>query len=144
MSKIDLAQLQPEQLVELRATTESEIQHFTQLLHALQTAQAKLNECVATIANMELAQLDDLLVPMTGSLYLPGKRKAKDQYLVDIGTGYFVEKTALEATKVYEGKLAKLAENATKLRDILGQKNNVMNSINMALRSKLASEEAAK
>jgi len=34
----------------------------------------------------------DVLVPLTPSLYVPGKLKNVGSVLVDVGTGYFVEK----------------------------------------------------
>ena len=138
---IDLAQLTPQQIVELRKTTELEIQHFTQSLQALQTAQSKLKECVSSIDLMVKSDGNDLLVPMTSSLYLPGKVLDKEKYLVDIGTGYYVEKLAEEAKKVYEAKITKLNEDAKKLRDILVQKNEVMNHMTLVLRSKMVEYE---
>lgn len=139
--KIDLTQLQPQQIIELRKSTEEEISHFTQSLQALQTAQTKLKECITSVENMEQATSDSLLVPMTSSLYLPGKIAKKDEYLVDIGTGYFVGKLAAEAKVVYETKIKKLNEDSQKLRDILVQKNEILNSMNMVLRSKMIEYE---
>ena len=34
-----------------------------------------------------IAQNKEILVPLTGSLYVPGKLKSSDRVLVDIGTG---------------------------------------------------------
>ena len=33
-----------------------------------------------------------LLVPLTTSLYVPGTLASKDKVVVDVGTGYYVEK----------------------------------------------------
>lgn len=139
--RIDLSQLAPQQLAEIRKSTEQEIQHFTQSLQALQTAQLKLQDCINTIDSMEQSTTEDLLVPMTSLLYLPGKVKQKDHYLVDIGTGYFVEKTAKDAQVVYQKKLTKLDEDSKKLKDILILKNDAINNINMILRKKVAEME---
>ncbi|CUM64236.1 uncharacterized protein PRCAT00001831001 [Priceomyces carsonii] len=138
---INLSQLQPQQLLELRKSTEQEVNHFTNSLQALQTAQSKLKDCITSINKMEASDSKDLLVPLTSSLYLPGKVEAKDNYLVDIGTGYFVSKLAKDARKVYETKIIKLDNDAKKLKDILLQKNEIMNSINMTLRSKMIEYE---
>jgi hypothetical protein len=35
-----------------------------------------------------------ILVPLTSSLYVPGKMADIDTYMVDVGTGYFVEKVS--------------------------------------------------
>lgn len=139
--RVDLTQLQPQQLMELRKSTELEIQHFTQSLQALQTAQSKLQDCMNTIDNMEATKNENVLVPMTSSLYLPGRVVAKNDYLVDIGTGYFVEKNASDAKQVYQKKLTKLGDDLKKLRDILVLKNESINHINMVLRKKVMEQE---
>lgn len=139
--RIDLTQLQPQQIIEFRKNTEEEINHFTQSLQALQTAQSRLKECIASVEGMEKTEDDDLLVPLTSSLYLPGKISKKDEFLVDIGTGYFVSKLAPEAKKVYEQKITKLDGDSKKLKDILVQKNEILNSINLVLRNKMIEYE---
>lgn len=139
--KIDLTQLQPQQIIEFRKSTEEEVNHFTQSLQALQTAQSKLKDCITSVENMENSKGGELLVPLTSSLYLPGKIAQKDEYLVDIGTGYFVGKLATETKLVYENKINKLNEDSKKLKDILVQKNDILNSINLVLRNKMIEYE---
>lgn len=139
--KVDLNQLQPQQLVEFRKSIDQEINHFTQSLQALQTAQSKLKDCISSVESMEKSTNDELLVPLTSSLYLPGKITTKDQYLVDIGTGYFVEKLADDAKKVYETKINKLNDDSSKLKSILVQKNEILNNINLVLRKKMIEYE---
>lgn len=34
----------------------------------------------------------EILVPLTGSMYVPGVVKSVDKFIIDIGTGYYVEK----------------------------------------------------
>lgn len=43
--------------------------------------------------------------------------------LVDIGTGYYVEKSAAEAEAFYAGKVETLSKNLADLEKILGQKS---------------------
>ncbi|KAG7192595.1 subunit of tubulin prefoldin [Scheffersomyces spartinae] len=138
---VDLKLLPPQQILELRNSTEREVEHFTQSLQALQTAQAKLKECLGSVDSMGKSESDDLLVPLSSSLYLPGKIVNKDEYLVDIGTGYFVGKLGKEAKAVYESKIEKLNEDSNKLREILVQKNEIINSMNIVLRSKMAESQ---
>lgn len=139
--KIDLTQLQPQQIIEFRKSTEEEVNHFTSSLQALQTAQSKLKDCITSVENMENSKGENLLVPITSSLYLPGKIAQKDEYLVDIGTGYFVGKLAKDSKLVYENKIKKLNEDSKKLKEILVQKNEILNSINLVLREKMIEYE---
>lgn len=90
---------------------------------------------------MKKQESKDLLVPLTSSLYLPGKVENPEKFLVDIGTGYYVEKNSEEAKKVYEGKIKKLDQDSGKLKDILVQKNEILNQINLALRAKVLEME---
>ncbi|KAK6454111.1 subunit of tubulin prefoldin [Scheffersomyces xylosifermentans] len=139
---VDLNSLAPQQLVDFRKSIDQEINHFTQSLQALQTAQTKLKECITSIDNLESSKSDDLLIPLTSSLYLPGKSLKKNEFLVDIGTGYFVEKSAKDAKQVYEFKINKLNDDAKKLKDILVQKNEILNSVNLVLRKKMIEYES--
>ncbi|KAF8000575.1 prefoldin alpha subunit [Metschnikowia aff. pulcherrima] len=141
--RVDLSQLEPQQLVEIRKSTEQEIQHFTQSLQALQTAQLKLQDCISTIDSMDASENSEILVPMTSSLYLPGKTQEKGRYLVDIGTGYFVEKNSFDAKLVYQKKHTKLEGDLKKLKEILVQKNDIMNNINMVLRKIMMEQDKA-
>ena len=48
----------------------------------------------------------ELLIPITSSLYVPGKLSGKD-ILVDIGTGYYVEKVDSVLTlRIYPAQLS--------------------------------------
>lgn len=91
---------------------------------------------------MSSSKSSELLVPLTSSLYVPGRAVDTDEYLVDIGTGYFVGKLAADAKKVYETKIKKLTEDSAKLKDIIVLKNDIMNLINMVLRSKQQEQQA--
>lgn len=42
------------------------------------------------------------LIPLTSSLYVPGKLADCENVIVDVGTGYFVEKVSIKATIVRE------------------------------------------
>ncbi|KAI5969125.1 GIM5 [Candida margitis] len=139
--KIDLNSLPPQQLVELRKNIDQEINHFTQSLQALQTAQLKLKDCITSINNLEKSKADEMLIPLSSSLYIPGKAVTKQDYLVDIGTGYYVEKKAEDAKKVYDTKIKKLDDDAKKLKDILVQKNELLNGLNLILRRKVIEME---
>lgn len=138
---IDLNSLAPQQLVDFRKSIDQEITHFTQSLQALSTAQSKLKECITSINNLEKSKEDSLLVPLTSSLYIPGQVVSKNDYLVDIGTGYYVEKNADNAKVVYDNKIKKLDEDAKKLKSILVQKNELLNTVNLILRKKVIEME---
>ena len=46
-----------------------------------------------------------MLVPITSSLYVPGETAPLDNVLVDVGTGYFIEKSVEEAQAFLKRKM---------------------------------------
>ena len=63
-----------------------------------------------------------MLVPVTESLYVPGKVGATDKVLVDIGTGYFVEKTPKGAEEYCKKKVQELRVNMERIMSVVQQK----------------------
>lgn len=47
----------------------------------------------------------EVLVPLTGSMYVPGVIKDTEKVLVDVGTGYYVEKDIPEAKDYFNRKV---------------------------------------
>ena len=67
-----------------------------------------------------------ILVPLTPSLYVPGKLASTDTVLVDIGTGFYVEKTPSAAQNFYKGKVEELGKNLGDLEKIVqGKQGNL-------------------
>jgi len=64
-----------------------------------------------------------LLVPLTTSLYVPGTLSSSSTVLVDVGTGFFVEKSTTDAIKFYNGKVDDLTENLTEIENVVGGKS---------------------
>lgn len=60
---------------------------------------------------------------MTSSLYVPGTLASTDTVLVDVGTGFYVEKTTEQAKKFYETKVQELGKNVKDLESIVQGKN---------------------
>jgi len=87
-----------------------------------------------------------ILVPLTSSLYVPGKLADTSNVLVDVGTGYYIEKVCFihvyvfeisprslnanvcekstkDATKFYEKKVEELGTNLKKIEGYIQEKS---------------------
>jgi prefoldin alpha subunit len=79
-----------------------------------------------------------LLIPLTTSLYVPAtlasgppdsssssseKFSSAPSVLVDIGTGFFVEKSPEDGIKFYKGKVDDLTKNLVEIEKAVGGKN---------------------
>ncbi|KAG5438289.1 hypothetical protein PCANB_002777 [Pneumocystis canis] len=116
--EVDLKTLSIIQLEEIRKQIQLELNHFTNSYSKLKQAQFKFQECKNTV-NLLMKQENDhkeILVPLTSSLYVSGFLFSnQEKVLVDIGTGYYVEKTIEGAIKFYEERIKYLDIN---LRDL--------------------------
>ena len=67
----------------------------------------------------------DVLVPLTGSMYVPGKLTNPDKVTVDIGTGYYVEKSSKDAKDYFDRKVKFVTENMERVQGIGNEKAKI-------------------
>ena len=101
-----------QQLSSIKKRLDDELEHLTTSFSKLRAAQTKFRECLISISDgvsqnvAGIAQITTrfrtldvdtslekpLLVPLTTSLYVSGTLADTERVIVDIGTGYYVEK----------------------------------------------------
>jgi prefoldin alpha subunit len=140
-NRIDITALPPQQLLQFRKDLQAEADHFGTSLQALSIALSKYKDNIASLDQMSKNQDKQILVPLSASLYVPGKVKDSDKYLVDVGTGYFIEKTAQEAKVFYEGKTKQLGADYGQLEAIIAEKEQVLARVDGVLREKVQQQE---
>lgn len=83
-----------------------ELEHLSQSFGQLRQARSKFLDCIKSINDggreehegthphkyKLTEQARSILVPLTSSLYVPGTLKNAGKVLVDVGTGYYIEK----------------------------------------------------
>ena len=61
----------------------------------------------------------EIMVPLTSSLYVPGIMEDNENVLVEVGAGYFIEKSTEKAKEYCEKKVKMLNENGGKVAEIV-------------------------
>ena len=84
-----------------------------------------------------------MLVPLTGSLYCPGRLGACEKVLIDIGTGYYVRKTREEAREFFDRKLEMVHANVEALQRIISEKQKNLESVNIIMSQKMRTEDVS-
>ena len=110
---INLFALSLDQLNQLKQSIEEELQGLNGAIQQLQVSRNKLT--TSKEALNRLTTTDEgtpMLVPITSSLYVPGETTQLDTVLVDVGTGYFIEKSTDEAQAFLERKMALIETQA--------------------------------
>ncbi|KAJ3522510.1 hypothetical protein NM688_g8863 [Phlebia brevispora] len=141
--QIALGDLDLAQLAEVKRQLEEELSHLSNSFTQLRQAQAKFKACMENVGEVKPQNRDKtILVPLTNSLYVPGKLCDTDHVIVDVGTGYYVKKTRPQAAKYYEAKVDYIKSNLETLQETLARKQDNLNLLVNVMQSKLQTEAA--
>ena len=134
------------QLQELKTKLDAELTHLSNSFQSLRTAQSKFRDCLTSIASGVSAATAEkpLLVPLTSSLYVPGKLADHEHVLVDVGTGFFVEKDIPGAKDFYERKVKDLGDSLKDLEAVIDGKARNVRVVEEVIRVKVLSAQEAK
>ncbi|KAI9570107.1 Prefoldin subunit-domain-containing protein [Boletus coccyginus] len=139
--QINVADLDIQQLADVRRQLEEELNHLTSSFAQLKQAQSKFKSCLENVGEVKPKNAGTtILVPLTNSLYVPGKLSDVEHVIVDIGTGYYVKKTRAEATKYYKVKAEFIHTNLETLSDTIQKKQDNMNYLINVMQAKLQAQ----
>ncbi|ATZ54712.1 Bcgim5 [Botrytis cinerea B05.10] len=139
--QIDLTSLTTAQLTQVKKQLDDELEHLTSSFQQLRAAQNKFRECLRSISTGvgKTFEGKPILVPLTTSLYVPGELADTENVIVDIGTGFYVEKNTKDAIKFYEAKVEEIGTNLKDLEIIVNNKSNSLRVVEDVLRQKVLS-----
>merc|ERR1711998_48142 len=141
---VGIEQLPPDQLNQIKKQLEAEVEEFTKSIISLKYALGKYEE-----SNESLAAITPdnegkkMLVPLTNSLYVPGSLGSPETVLVDIGTGYLVEKPPEKAREFFQRKKEFCTENIGKVQQMLAMKKKNLEQVTIVLNAKVAAQTGA-
>ncbi|KAH6809781.1 prefoldin 5 [Perilla frutescens var. frutescens] len=128
--RMEIEKMSVEQVRALKEQVDMEVNLLQDSLNNLRSANARLE--LASTALNDLAvrpQGKKMLVPLTASLYVPGKLDDAEKVLVDVGTGYFIEKTMAEGKDYCERKIALLKSNYDQLLEKFRRKASAVHTL---------------
>ncbi|RPA77957.1 Prefoldin alpha subunit, partial [Ascobolus immersus RN42] len=142
---IDLSTLSVQNLSAVKQQLDEELEHLTNSFAKLRAAQTRFRECIRAIKNGVNPEMADktILIPLTTSLYVPGKLADTEKVLVDVGTGYYVEKKTADAIKFYTKKIDALNSNLQDLEKIIAQKGQNVKIVEEVLRQKVMAQNSS-
>jgi prefoldin alpha subunit len=103
--EVSAEDLSLDQLANLKQQHEDEIKELSSQLDQLFGAKNRYINARNVLDDMNKTEEDStLLIPLTSSLYAPGKIQNPKKVIVELGTGYFIEKTIPEAKDLISRK----------------------------------------
>ncbi|KAI2601798.1 Prefoldin alpha subunit [Hypoxylon sp. NC1633] len=138
---INLDTLSPQQLSQVKKQLDEELEHLTSSFAQLHAAQSKFRECLRCIHDKAksptLRDNSSILIPLTNSLYVRGTLSSASHVVVDIGTGFYVEKDVKSAADFYEIKVGEVGASIKDLEGIVQAKTNNVRVVEEVLRQKM-------
>ncbi|XP_054161773.1 prefoldin subunit 5-like [Oppia nitens] len=142
--RLDLNEMNSMQLSSIRQQLEAEIELLEQSIQSLQNAKIKFNESAQAVDRQkDVADGSQILVPLTGSMYVPAVINDNNNFIVDIGTGYYVEKTTKAANDYFKRKVQFLSEQIDKYVKMTHEKVTAREAIGELLQYRQQSAQVA-
>lgn len=116
---MEIDSLTPQQLSIVKEQLEEEVEGLVNSATNLRHAKAKYR---ASKNALEVIDAREILVPLTASVYVPGRLVDSNNFMVEIGTGYYVEKNKDQASEFCTRKLNMLTENIEKISKLINQR----------------------
>ncbi|CAO1422472.1 unnamed protein product [Diamesa tonsa] len=143
MQQIDLMKLNLQQLTQLKNQLDQELTIFQDSLQTLKMAKGKYGASKESIEQFKTNwDTKPCLIPLTGSMYVPGKIKDIENVIIDIGTGYYIEENRDSAKDYFKRKVDFVSEQMEKI-EILGfEKSKIRDAICDVMELKIAQFKA--
>jgi prefoldin alpha subunit len=135
---MDITQLSPQQLEDVRKNLTAEVQFLTQSYGNLKVARGRYAHSLEALDEFKEDNQDqEIMVPLTTSMYIPGTLANVEKVMVDIGTGFFLEKPIPEAKAFVETKLSLLEKNLASAEQTIRSKSKDLELINGYIQAKI-------
>ena len=131
--EVPIEKLSIEQLYYVGQQIEKEIKNYSQYYSSLRAVNNKYLDNKEYIKQLKDYKDKEILVPMTSSLYIPGKCADVKKLTIEIGANFFVETTIEKADKFCDRKIENLKKNMTEIDKIIQDKNDQLNVVNQNL-----------
>jgi prefoldin alpha subunit len=137
--EIEPMSLSLEQLSNLKQQWEAEINEMRGQLEQLMGARNRFLSAKVTLEEFSKFPSDnEMFIPLNTSLYVHGNIVNPDKYLVELGTGYFCEKDAKEATALIDRKTALVNDSIDKIQKVDMDKRRNLNQLVEIMKYKIS------
>ncbi|XP_023646425.1 prefoldin subunit 5 [Paramormyrops kingsleyae] len=127
---VNLTELSLPQLEGLKTQLDQETEFLTSSIGQLKVVQTKYVEAKDSISVLNKDNAGkELLVPLTSSMYVPGTLNDVEHVLVDVGTGYYVEKNVEDTKEFFKRKIDFLTKQIEKIQPALQEKHAMKQAV---------------
>merc|ERR1719447_1477490 len=140
---IDVTTLPLQQIQSIATSLEQQVNSLRVLVQTSRAAHTRYEHAETALERVSNYDGEEVLVPVTESLYVPGKLLDTDKILVNIGTNFYVEKNVKETQAFIDRKKTLLSRSAKDSEEALKEKLEHQQQIHQVLNSKIQDQRKA-
>uniref|UniRef100_A0A1I8AKE5 Prefoldin subunit 5 n=1 Tax=Steinernema glaseri TaxID=37863 RepID=A0A1I8AKE5_9BILA len=137
-NSVKVDELSIEQLSQLNKQVDQELEFFNASINELRSVERKFANSEEAIKGLVASKKPETFVPLSESMYIKAKITDPKKYMIDIGTGYYVQMDDEKAREYFKRKQQFLQKQINQLAEILPQKKNTKAVLVSALQQKVA------
>lgn len=140
--EVKLTDLQPQQLASFKEQFESEVEGLGRSAGALQSFATEFHQSGQAIESLaDQKPGTGMMLPLTQSLYVEGELADAENVLVDIGTGYYLQKTLAGGVDYCKRRVQGLADSMQDVHKMRQEKAQLLYSVEQVLQQKMAAQQ---
>ncbi|XP_066440336.1 prefoldin subunit 5-like [Eleutherodactylus coqui] len=127
---VNITDLSLQQLEGLKSQLDQEVEFLSSSIAQLKVVQTKYveaKECLSVLHKSNEGK--KVLVPLTSSMYVPGTLSDVSNVLIDVGTGYYVDKNVGDAKDFFKRKIDFLTKQIEKIQPALQEKHAMKQAV---------------
>uniref|UniRef100_A0A0N4ZTC3 Prefoldin subunit 5 n=1 Tax=Parastrongyloides trichosuri TaxID=131310 RepID=A0A0N4ZTC3_PARTI len=139
--KYDIDDLTIPQLSQFSKAVDEEIRFLQESLEQLKIVKHKFNNSRETVKLVDPKEANKQhLIPLTETLFVKAKVPNPDEYLIEIGTGYYVQMNRQKAMEFFERKEQYLDDRVNEVEKILNDKRVTRQALMSSLQEKIGKQ----
>ncbi|KAF7712000.1 prefoldin subunit 5 [Silurus meridionalis] len=140
---VNLTELSLPQLEALTSQLDQETEFLSSSIAQLKVVQTKYVEAKDSLNILKKSnEGKELLVPLTSSMYVPGTLNDVEHVLINVGTGYFVEKNVKDGRDFFKRKIEFLTKQIEKIQPTLQEKHGMRQAVVEVMNMKLQQQRS--
>ncbi|KAL7550013.1 hypothetical protein ACHAWF_013266 [Thalassiosira exigua] len=141
---INIDAMSLEELNSVKQNQEARLEQLTAQYQQLRAASARLSGARTALSSLPVngGEGREIMIPLTESLYAPGKIVEPNRVLVELGAGFFVEKGAKDAARVLERKGRVVDANGENVKAAAEAASRNARAVSQAMQGKMMEIQA--
>eukprot|EP01060_Flectonema_neradi_P000160 TRINITY_DN10113_c1_g1_i2.p1 TRINITY_DN10113_c1_g1~~TRINITY_DN10113_c1_g1_i2.p1 ORF type:complete len:150 (+),score=41.97 TRINITY_DN10113_c1_g1_i2:56-505(+) len=140
--QIGVGDLSLQELKQYLSALEEEIKQLSEHHGALKQGRERYQDSRATLEGLEeCSSGEQMMIPLTQSMYVPGTLKETKQAIIEVGAGYYIKMSTEKAKDFMKRKMEGLTETMNKIEKAVQVKRQQAEVMQMTARQKMAASQ---